>query len=70
MGIKYAVQGGYIIIKGHTTFIGCRKCAERWGLEQGEYLAIIHPEEALTLEAGIILLEPDPTGVYDLKSKG
>lgn len=70
MPVRYAVMGGYIIKDNRKTFLCYRQCASLWGLEEGEYIAILLPDEVEALEKTIILLCPDPTGKYDLKGKG
>lgn len=70
MPIRYAVMGGYVLQNKKSIFVCYKVCATLWGLEEGEYLAIIFPEEVKALEKGIVLLTPDPTGKYDLGELG
>jgi hypothetical protein len=70
MPIRYAVMGGYVLKNKKSTFVCYKECAELWGLEEGEYLAILFPEEVEALEKAIILLSPDPTGQYNLGELG
>lgn len=67
MPIRYAVMGGYVTIENKQVFVCYKQCAGLWGLEEGQYLAILFQDEVQALEKGIILLRPDPTGNYDLK---